>query len=269
MIYKRYVVFLLCWSSLIAAWLCVVKMMYGVFPFHILCCVFYFAMHFVGAVFLCYCDACQMCRESSFPDEIMEWSYFWNLQQPNIWAKPPLGARKAAHAKERQLSEHEGKANSEHINQTGRNRTNQHFSCIQYRMGQISTFQPESVQNGTNCSCSQYRMGQIATFLLQSVTGWDELQHSCCSQLQDWTKFNNSAAVSTEWDKFQRFSFSRKWEETNLKQDATAFSGYSLRDGTTAGYLSGRACWFSAGLLIERLRVRIPAGVAGEFLLQT
>ena len=27
----------------------------------------------------------------------------------------------------------------------------------------------------------------------------------------------------------------------------------------------GMACWWSAGLVIERLRVRIPAGAAGEF----
>ena len=27
----------------------------------------------------------------------------------------------------------------------------------------------------------------------------------------------------------------------------------------------GRACWLDAGLVIERLQVRIPAGAAGEF----
>ena len=28
---------------------------------------------------------------------------------------------------------------------------------------------------------------------------------------------------------------------------------------------AGIVCWLSAGLVIERLRVRIPAGAAGEF----
>ena len=44
-----------------------------------------------------------------------------------------------------------------------------------------------------------------------------------------------------------------------LLSRGTAWAGYSL------GWDTGIACLYSAGLVIERLRVRIPAGAAGEF----